>query len=64
MVISRLIAMLKNRDKIIVQCLKDRSNYTINPDKTNQGKLISCYEYDIRSVDAKFLITERDTIKS
>ena len=43
-----------NKGKTIAQCITDRTGYAINPDKTNNGELISCYACDYRTVDAEF----------
>ncbi len=60
MATTRIISMHRNKGKTIAQCLKDRTDYAKNPDKTNQGELISSYECDIRSVDAEFMLAKRE----
>lgn len=60
MATTRIISMHKNRGKTIAQCLKDRTDYAINPDKTKQGELVSCYQCDLRSVDSEFLLSKRE----
>lgn len=60
MATTRIISMHKNRGKSIALCLKDRTGYALNPQKTNQDELIFCYECDIRSVDSEFLLAKRE----
>lgn len=48
-----------NKGKTIAQCISDRTDYAINPDKTNGGELISAYACDYRSLDAEFLFSKR-----
>lgn len=48
-----------NKGKIIAQCLTDRTDYSKNPDKTNDGEYISAYECDPAIVDAQFLLSKR-----
>ena len=40
----RLIALHKNKGKSVAACLKSRTDYAKNPDKTNRGELVSSYE--------------------
>ena len=44
MAATRLIALHKNKGKSVAACLKSRTDYAQNPDKTEQGELISSYE--------------------
>ncbi len=48
-----------NKGKTIAQCITDRTDYAINPDKTNNGELISSYACDQRSLDAEFAFAKR-----
>ena len=45
MAATRLIALHKNKGKSVAACLKSRTDYVQNPDKTEHGELISSYEY-------------------
>jgi hypothetical protein len=56
---TRLISMHINKGKTIAQCLTDRTDYSKNPDKTNDGEYISAYECDPAIVDAQFLLAKR-----
>ena len=35
-----MIALHKNKGKTVVACLKSRTDYVQNPDKTEQGELV------------------------
>lgn len=59
MATTRLISMHINKGKTIAQCLTDRTDYSKNPDKTNDGEYISAYECDPAIVDAQFLLAKR-----
>lgn len=51
MAATRLIALHKNKGKSVAACLKSRTDYVQNPDKTEQGELVSCYECSPLTVD-------------
>lgn len=38
--------MHQNKGKLIADCLADRTDYAEEPDKTNDGELLSSYECD------------------
>ena len=59
MAATRLIALHKNKGKTIEACLKSRTDYVQNPDKTEQGELVSCYECSPLTVDEEFMLTKR-----
>lgn len=59
MATTRLIPMHQNKGKTVSQCLTDRTEYAKNPDKTEDGHLISAYECDPATVDAEFLAAKR-----
>jgi hypothetical protein len=48
-----------NKGKTIAQCLTDRTDYSKNPDKTNDGEYVRAYECDPAIVDAQFLLAKR-----
>ena len=48
-----------NKGKTLAQCITDRTDYAINPDKTNNGELISAFACDHRSLDAEFAFSKR-----
>ena len=47
-----------SKGESIAQSLKDRFEYGQNPDKTEGGELISCYECDHMTADAEFLLSK------
>ena len=56
---TRLIALHKNKGKSVAACLKSRTDYAQNPDKTEQGELFSSYQCSPLTVDEEFLLTKR-----
>ena len=59
MAATKLIAMHQNKGRSVMQCLKDRTDYAMNGDKTEDGKYISSYECDPKTADEEFLLTKR-----
>lgn len=59
MAATRLIALHKNKGKSVAACLKDRTDYAQNPDKTAQGELVSSYACSPLTVDEEFLLSKR-----
>lgn len=47
-----------NAGETIAEAIKDCIDYGKNPDKTQDGKLISAYECDPATVDAEFLLSK------
>lgn len=63
MATTRLIAMHINKGKTLAQCIKARTDYSMNADKTDDGKYISSYECDPMTVDEEFLLTKREYLQ-
>ena len=59
MAATRLIALHKNKGKTVAACLKSRTDYVQNPDKTENGELVSSYECSPLTVDAEFMLSKR-----
>ena len=59
MAATRLIALHKNKGKSVAACLKSRIDYVQNPDKTEQGELVSSYECSPLTVDEEFMLSKR-----
>lgn len=59
MAATRLIALHINKGKTVAQCLADRTDYSQNVAKTNDGEFISSYECDPKTADEEFLLTKR-----
>lgn len=63
MAATRLIAMHQNKGKSIAQCLKDRTDYAKNGEKTEDGELISSYACDKETVDQEFLLAKQKYLR-
>ena len=48
------------KGKTIAQCISDRTEYAMNPNKTNHGELISSYACDYRTLDSEFALSKRE----
>ena len=59
MAATRLIALHINKGKTVAQCLADRTDYSQNAAKTNNGEFISSYECDPKTADEEFLLSKR-----
>ena len=59
MAATRLIALHRNKKRSVRQCLADRMDYALNPDKTEAGTYLSSYECDPRTAVEEFLLTKR-----
>ena len=54
MAATRLITLHINKGKSVAQCLADRTDYSQNAEKTNDGEFISSYECDPKTADEEF----------
>lgn len=59
MAATRLITLHVNKGKTVAQCLADRTDYSQNAAKTNDGEFISSYECDAKTADEEFLLSKR-----
>lgn len=59
MAATRLIALHRNKKRSVRQCLADRIDYALNPDKTEAGTFLSSYECDPRTATEEFMLTKR-----
>lgn len=59
MAATRLIALHINKGKTVAQCLADRTDYSQNAQKTNDGEFISSFECDPKTADEEFLLSKR-----
>ena len=59
MAATRLITLHKNKGKTVAACLKSRTDYVQNPDKTENGELVSSYECSPLTVDQEFMLSKR-----
>lgn len=60
MATTRIIPMHLNKGKSIKQCLSERLDYGENPEKTQNGQLITSYACDPASADAEFALSKRE----
>lgn len=60
MATTRIIPMHKNKGKTILQSLSDRTEYVMNPDKTDERELVSAYECSPETVDVDFMIAKQE----
>ncbi|WP_409969102.1 relaxase/mobilization nuclease domain-containing protein [Bengtsoniella intestinalis] len=51
--------MHHNRGVSLGQCIKDRTDYAKNPNKTNEGEHITTYMCDTDLVDSQFLLSKK-----
>ena len=58
MAATRLIPMHINKGKSLAQCLRDRTDYAQNPEKTEKGELVTSYECDPMTCDEEFLLSK------
>ena len=63
MAATRLIAMHQNKGRSVAQCLKDRTDYAKNGEKTENGELISSYACDKETVDEEFLLAKQEYLR-
>jgi len=59
MAATRLIALHANRDKGVSASMHERIDYAENPDKTENGELITSYECQPETVAEEFLLSRR-----
>ena len=64
MAATRLIPLHINKGKNIAQCLSDRTDYAENGDKTEEGKYVSSYGCDPKTVDEEFMLTKQKYLQS
>ena len=59
MAATRLIALHQNKGKSVAACLKSRTSYAQNPDKTAGSEYVSSYGCSPLTVDEEFLLSKR-----
>ena len=60
MAATKLIAMHQNKGRSVMQCLKDRTDYAMNGEKTDEGKYISSYQCNPELVDLEFAQAKKE----
>ncbi|WP_409967791.1 relaxase/mobilization nuclease domain-containing protein [Bengtsoniella intestinalis] len=59
MATTRIIPMHKNKGKTVAKCLKERTDYAKNPDKTSGGELVSSFMCNPDFADEQFLLSKK-----
>lgn len=59
MATTRIIPMHRNQGRTVLQSLSARTDYVMNPNKTEEGQLIRCYECEAATVDVEFLLAKQ-----
>ena len=60
MAATKLIAMHRNKGRSVMQCLKDRTDYAMNGEKTDERKYISSYQCNPELVDLEFAQAKKE----
>ena len=63
MATTRIIPMHLNKGKTLAQCLADRTEYGMNPDKTEGGALISAFACEPETAVSEFALSKREPIR-
>lgn len=63
MAATRLIAMHQNKGRTVAQCLKDRTDYVKNGEKTEDGKYVSSYACNAEIADKEFAESKREYLR-
>lgn len=64
MAATRLITMHQNKGKSIAQCLKDRTDYAKDDEKTEEGRFLSSYACNPEIADKEFLAAREEYLRS
>ena len=59
MATTRIMPLHVGKGRTVGWAIRDIIGYVQNPDKTDGGRLIACYECDSRTADAEFLLAKR-----
>lgn len=60
MAATRLIAMHRNKGRTLAQCLKDRTEYAKNGEKTENGEYVSSYACNAEIVEKEFAESKKE----
>jgi hypothetical protein len=60
MAATKLTAMHQNKVRSVMWCLKDRTDYAMNGEKTDEGKYISSYQCNPELVDLEFAQAKKE----
>ena len=62
MATTRIMPLHIGKGRTVSKAVSDIIDYVENPQKTENGKLISCYGCDSRTADAEFVLAKREYI--
>lgn len=62
MATTRIMPLHIGKGRTVSKAVSDIIDYVENPQKTENGKLISCYGCDCRTADAEFVLAKREYI--
>ena len=60
MAATRLIALHHTKGRTLHKCLSERTDYAMNPDKTDNGTFVTSYACDPRTDSEEFLLSKRN----
>lgn len=63
MAATRLIAMHRNKGRTVAQCLKDRTDYAKNGEKTENEKYVSSYACNVEIADKEFTESKKEYLR-
>lgn len=63
MATTRLIPMHVNKGRTVGECLKHRTEYATNGEKTENGQYVSSYACNPETVDEEFLMSKREYLR-
>ncbi len=63
MAATRLIAMHKKPNQSMTKCIKERTDYAKNGDKTENGELVTSYACTVDLVEQEFAASKKDYLK-
>ena len=59
MATTRIMSLHTGKGRTVGTAISDIIDYVQNPQKTDNGKLITSYQCDSRTADAEFLLSKR-----
>ena len=60
MAATRLIALHENKGRTLAKCIGERTDYAMNPDKTENGTYVTSYACDPKTVSEEFYLSKRE----
>ena len=60
MAATRLIALHHAKGRTLHKCISERTDYAMNPDKTDNGTLVTSYACDPKTASEEFLLSKRN----